>query len=54
MKPSRDTMPDVFWYQLNGKSAQENYMEQKKAILERLTNANDEFNINLTSEVKVI
>lgn len=28
-EPSKETMPAHFWYQLNGKSAMENYMEQK-------------------------
>lgn len=56
MKPSRDTMPDVFWYQLNGDSAIDNYNEQKKAIYERLTESESDngFNINFTSEVKVV
>ena len=25
------TLPDRYWYQFNGKSATENYIEQKKA-----------------------
>lgn len=56
MKASRDTMPDVFWYQLNGDSAIDNYNKQKKAIYERLTASETDngFNINFTSEVKVV
>lgn len=56
MKASRDTMPDIFWYQLNADSAIDNYNEQKKAIYERLTESESDngFNINFTSEVKVV
>ena len=41
----RGTLPDKFWYQLNGKSAQENYMEQND------DDGDDE--IFITSEVKI-
>ena len=32
LTPGRDTMPNHFWYQLNGKSAMENYIEQTNNI----------------------
>ena len=52
----RGTLPDKFWYQLSGKSAQENYMEQKAKMYERLVedkedDGDDE--IFITSEVKI-
>lgn len=52
----RGTLPDKFWYQLNGKSAQENYMEQKAKMYERLAEENDDDGddeIFITSEVKI-
>ena len=38
----RGTLPDKFWYQLNGKSAQENYMEQKAKMYERFAEDNED------------
>jgi hypothetical protein len=32
----RGMVPDWAWYQLNGKSAQENWIEQRTQMLERL------------------
>ena len=48
----RGTLPDKFWFQMNGQSAQENYMEQKAQIYENLTETDDE-EIFITSEVKI-
>lgn len=47
----RGTLPDRFWYQLNGGSAQENYQEQKEKMCADLTENDDEFYI--VSEVKL-
>ena len=41
------TLPDRYWYQLNGKSATENYIEQ------RLVEPDDEEGIVIKSEVTV-
>ena len=50
----RGTLPDKFWYQLNGKSAEENYMEQKVKMYERLAEQDDgDEEIFITSEVKI-
>ena len=52
----RGTLPDKFWYQLNGKSSQENYMEQKAKMHERFAEDNDDDGddeIFITSEVKI-
>ena len=51
----RGTLPDKFWYQLNGKSAQGNYMEQKANMYERFAEDNDDGDdeIFITSEVKI-
>ena len=53
----RGTLPDKFWYQLNGKSAQENYIEQRAKMYERLAEENDDDDgddeIFITSEVKI-
>ena len=47
----RGTLPDRFWYQLNGKSAQENYRE---IILKRQRAlAEEEDELVVRSEVKV-
>lgn len=56
LSKQRGTLPDKFWYQLNGKSAQENYMEQKAKMYERLVeyredDSDDE--LYITSEVKI-
>ena len=52
----RGTLPDKFWHQLNGKSAQENYMEQKANMYERFAEVYDDDGddeIFITSEVKI-
>ena len=41
------TLPDRYWYQLNGKSATENYIEQKTA------EPDDEEEVIIKSEVTV-
>lgn len=33
---SRGMVPDWVWYQINGKSAQENWMEQRQKMLDNL------------------
>ena len=43
----RGTLPDRYWYQLNGKSATENYIDQKQPAAE------DDENLMITSEVRV-
>lgn len=63
MKPDQSTiiarqlgsLPDRYWYQLNGKSAQENYTEQKTRNHEELTEQYDDEDgeIFITSEVKI-
>lgn len=35
-------VPDRYWYQLNSKTAQENYMEQRRDIYEALADQEDE------------
>jgi hypothetical protein len=42
----RGTLPDRYWYQLNGKSAAENYTDQKQP-------AEDDEELIITSEVKL-
>ncbi len=46
------TLPDHFWYQLNGKSAQENYQEQKERIYADLAEEDDD-ELTISSEVIV-
>ena len=48
-------VPDWAWYQLNGKSATENYMEQHEKIYEKLQEAEEQTfpYIILTKEVKI-
>ena len=64
MKPDKSTLmsreqgklPDRYWYQFDGKSAQENYMEQKAKMHERFAEDNDDDGddeIFITSEVKI-
>ena len=47
-------VPDWAWYQLNGKSAVENYQEQKVRIYDNFVNSDDIETVNFTfySEVK--
>lgn len=42
----RDMLPDRYWYQLNGRSAAENYADQKQP-------AEDDEELIITSEVKL-
>ena len=37
----RGWVPDWVWYQINGQSAQENWMEQRQKILDRLVDKGD-------------
>lgn len=48
-------VPDWAWYQLNGKSATENYMEQREKMYEKLQEAEEQTipYIILTKEVKI-
>ena len=50
-------VPDWVWYQTNGKSAQENYFEQHKKMIENIQNRIDAENevpqIRFISEVKI-
>lgn len=43
----RGTLPDRYWYQLNGKSATENYADQKQ------TDESDEEELLIISEVRM-
>lgn len=45
-------LPDRYWYQLNGQSAQENWMEQRQTIYERLTAQEDEEIIIMSKNLK--
>ena len=49
---AQGTLPDKFWYQLNSKSAQENFMEQRAKLYEELADEDDD-EIKVTSEVKI-
>lgn len=48
-------MPDRYYYQLNGKSAQENYADQKRKMQHRLMNLMNESSsdVHISSEVKI-
>ena len=49
-------MPDRYYYQLNGKSAEENYIEQKRknqARLREMLCGEDYTNLHITSEVRI-
>ena len=37
----RGLVPDWAWYQLNGKSAEENFIEQRKKIYEKFADQED-------------
>ena len=52
MSREQGKLPDRYWYQFDGKSAQENYAEQKQRILAELTEE-DEESVSITSEVTV-
>ena len=47
----RGTLPDKYWYQLNGKSVQENFQEQRENMYADLTEEDDE--LHIVSEVKL-
>ena len=47
----RGTLPDRYWYQLNGKSAQENSQKQKEKMYAELTEEDEE--LYIVSEVKL-
>ena len=48
-------VPDWAWYQMNGKSATENYLEQREKMYEKLQEAEEQPfpYIILTKEVKI-
>ncbi len=46
-------VPDLFYYQLNGKSAMENYIEQKNNFLEYLNDSEEDDELQFTIESKV-
>lgn len=48
-------LPNRYWYQLNGQTVQQNFMEQRQRIYERLTEAesSNEMMFLFRSEVKV-
>ena len=48
----RGTLPDHFWYQINGKSAMENWKEQHERIYADLEEE-DSDSFHITSEVKI-
>ena len=49
----RGWMPDWAWYQLNGKSAQENWMEQRERFFDPDTTNDEPTQIVFASEVKI-
>ena len=51
----RGMVPDQFWYQLNGKSPQENFEEQRNNLYEQINygDNNEPMNIKVTCESKV-
>lgn len=52
---SRGMIPNRYWYQLNGQSAQANWLEQHEAIYSRIQEQEEEAvpQIIFTSEVKI-
>ena len=48
----RGTLPDRYWNQLNGKSAMENWKEQREQILSELEEE-DSDSFRIVSEVKI-
>ena len=48
----RGTLPDRYWNQLNGKSAIENWKEQREQILSKLEE-DDSDSFRIVSEVKI-
>ena len=55
MKRKRGMKPNRYWYQLNGQSAQANWLEQREAIYSRIQEQEEEVvpQIVFTSEVKI-
>jgi hypothetical protein len=49
----RGMVPDWAWYQINGKSAQENWMEQREKMFDTFANQEDIPHFTFTSEVKL-
>jgi len=53
----RGFVPDWVWYQINGQSATDNWIEQREKIKERLADRqdaeNDALHFTFTSEVKL-
>ena len=50
----RGLMPDWAWYQINGKSAQENWLEQRERFLDHEVAEDDTPHFTFTSEVKIL
>ena len=52
---SRGMIPNRYWHQLNGQSAQANWLEQREAIYSRIQEQEEEIvpQIIFTSEVKI-
>ena len=52
---SRGMIPNRYWHQLNGQSAQANWLEQREAIYSRIQEQEEEVvpQIIFTSEVKI-
>ena len=52
---SRGMIPNRYWYQLNGQSAQANWLEQREAMYSRIQEQEEEVvpQIVFTSEVKI-
>ena len=48
----RGTLPDRYWNQMNGKSAMENWKEQREQILSELEEE-DSDSFRIVSEVKI-
>ncbi len=47
-------MPDWVYYKLNGKSAMENYIDQKRKMQKQfMERENDVSNVHITSEVRI-
>ena len=49
----RGLLPDWAWYQLNGKSAQENWLEQRERFFDPDTTNDEPTQIVFASEVKI-
>ena len=53
----RGLVPNWVWYQINGQSAQQNWMEQRQEMVDRLAEEDDADDVvphfTFTSEVKI-